>query len=73
MTVIEYERRKRERERRESMRKQKLAGIAMILLGILVAYVASKGISPIDTDCSGALFIMLIGAALVFTRDRVFG
>ena len=73
MTIREFNRRKRERERLMSMLIQKLAGVVMILLGILATYVASKGVNPVDTDCCGALFIMLIGVVLVFCRDHILG
>lgn len=72
MSIKEFNRRKRERERMKSMLIQKIAGILVILLGIFVAYIASKGVTPADTDCGGALLLMLLGVGLVFTREQIF-
>lgn len=60
---------KRRRERQVKMLKQKLMGIGLILLSILVIYICSKGVTVQDRDATGVVLTLPLGIYLLFTRE----
>lgn len=68
MTLNGY---KREYKRRKRIRmiKQRLLGVLAIILGVIICYIASKGMTAIERDATPAIFMYLLGFSALFSRQ----
>ena len=60
--------RERRLERRRRMIKQKLMGIGIVLLCIVMVKFAMTGMTPEDKDVSFAVLLLPLGIYMIFTR-----
>jgi hypothetical protein len=50
---------------------QKILGVVVVAMSILLVYFASQGVTVEDRDCSAILFTVPIGLYLIFSKHNI--
>ena len=59
--------------RKRSLIKQKLTGVAILGLCIIIVCLASKGNTPMEKDAGAILFLAPLGIYMICTREIIIG
>lgn len=53
------------------MRRQRLMGLALVAISVLIVLLASSGTTPEDQDATAAVLIAPLGLYMIFTKNYV--
>lgn len=63
---------KRENQRRRRLFiQQRLMGLGLIIISVIVVLMASKGVTVEDRDCTCLLFTVPVGLTLLFSKKLI--
>ncbi len=65
------EQRGKDHRRKRQFFKQRLIGLGMIILSMVLIWFIARGVTPEDRDCSFVLFTFPVGVFLLFTKELI--
>lgn len=53
------------------MKQQRIAGVALVLISILIVLMAAQGTTPEEKDITAVLVTLPLGLYMIFTKSRL--